>query len=484
MRKLRKSLIAVILLLIAFTVEAEAGASKKELPFYFPEGVIQTVEPVKQLQEFMRYRAAMQYQAQVMRGDSRRLIPGSDSIAVITDIESTSSGNETVKMKLVLDHFVRLSDGRIRVTMLDKQIIITQHQLDVVKKDLIQVAEESADYNYQYYKDLADLAYEARAKSFGITKEELVKHLDDVDPVSGVTVREINSLPDTVKKSDFVPKELHFGYNTELPGILGVCWLNSGIIYYNPLARVRDYLTSKPNVLPHEMIHNNSHFQFVFVILSQAFDAELMASIPEMLEEGNKTDFSNHGYAENLRELAYIFFGIDFDQIRKEIIKYDLAGNIVLNEEKYNEHFRKVELVKQELRKFCKKIIAEYYSNPIWWSAFNDKLGDSSSVFRVMMAIYYDPTILGSRDETMKFIQLHEDEIQGMAEKAYKTSGEAEAKGEIPEVNKIPKMFLAQFENIFTKAEQKNIREYYSQRPDELKELIKSAKRAGPDGLA
>ena len=153
----------------------------------------------------MRYRAAMQYQAQVMRGDSRRLIPGSDSIAVITDIESTSSGNETVKMKLVLDHFVRLSDGRIRVTMLDKQIIITQHQLDVVKKDLIQVAEESADYNYQYYKDLADLAYEARAKSFGITKEELVKHLDDVDPVSGVTVREINSLPDTVKKSDFVP---------------------------------------------------------------------------------------------------------------------------------------------------------------------------------------------------------------------------------------------------------------------------------------
>ena len=55
--------------------------------------------------------------------------------------------------------------------MLDKQIIITQHQLDVVKKDLIQVAEESADYNYQYYKDLRDLAYEARAKSFGIIKK-------------------------------------------------------------------------------------------------------------------------------------------------------------------------------------------------------------------------------------------------------------------------------------------------------------------------
>ena len=57
----------------------------------------------------------------------------------------------------------------------------------------------------------------------------------------------------------------------------------------------------------HEMIHNNSHFQFVFVILSQAFDAELMASIPEMLEEAEiKLDFSNHHYVENLRNL-FIF---------------------------------------------------------------------------------------------------------------------------------------------------------------------------------
>ena len=58
---------------------------------------------------------------------------------------------------------------------------------------------------------------------------------------------------------------------------------------------------------------------------------------------------------------------------------------------KYNEHFRKVELVKQELRKILQKDYCGILFQPdLVETAFNDKLGDSSSVFRVMMAIYYD----------------------------------------------------------------------------------------------
>ncbi len=453
----------------------------KVLPFYFPTGMISTTDPVKQMQEYIRSLMATCYKFQGNEHNpSFGVIPGSDSIVIETNIESTSSVayDKPEKCRIILDHFVRMKDGRIRVTQLADQFYITEAELKIASDDLVALVGEAARDNYEFFKDMADVALNARIRKIfatsetGISTAEITfkNTLDDKDPIYGVTLRELNYLPKPIRISDFVPRELHLGYTPKIEGIFGACWLNTGIIYYNPQARILDYLTGRPKILQHEMVHCNYNLE-KFPLVS-GFDAELFAMLPEVFLEENKLDLFFHGYCKDLREICEIYFGFDFSEAKKQIFKYDLAGSIIIDETLYREYSNKLEEIKKELVHTIKNyIIPEFYSDPLWWSSMHDKLGDNNGLFWIMMARHYKPTILNNSRETAIWLSAHHEEIMDMAKESFIASGAEGDKTVVVGEKKISFSHLRELSKIFSLKERERIKIHFENNPESLKGL-------------
>lgn len=483
----------IFLFVISLLFPINSFAKDAKLPFYFPAGVIQTKDPVRQMQEYVRYMTATTYRFQ---GNDHNphgpMIPGSDSIVIETNIDSTTriaSQGKVEKCRIVLDHFVRLPDGKIRVTQLADQFTITEEELKVVSDDLESLVREASQNNYEFWKELSDVAMKARAAKIfapagktGATTSELAtvpatqvaefqKMVDAKDPLYGISLRELHYLPRQVKPSDFVPRELHLGYNPELEGILGVCWLNSGVVYYNPQARILDYLTGRPKVLQHEMVHCNYNLEKF--PMASGFDAELFAMFPEVFFDENQIDLFFHGYCRDLREICEIYFGFDFREAKKQIFRYDLAGSMIIDEEKYHEYAKRVDEIKRELARAVREyIVPEFYSDPLWWSAMHDKLRDKNGLLWIMMAKHYKPTILSNARETAIWLSAHHEEIMEMAKDAFKKSGENSGGMRIMVGGmKISPSLLQEMSKFLTPEEKRRVETYFEKNPREIEKF-------------
>lgn len=446
-----------------------SSAQQKELPWYFPPGVIQTNDPVKQRQEYLRYLAAQYNCYQGNRGVSR-LILGNDSIRVVTNVVSTATATPT-KLTLVFDHYVRVGD-KIRVTTLCGQQLITEEEFKVVSDDLLSQALLSRDKDFEYYRRLTDRAVKSRAEELGISEGDFRKQLDEKVPDQpDVTYRELNQIPRPQKPSDFVPKEIHLGYNPEMPGVLGVAWLNIGLVYYNPQARVRDYLVNHPGVLMHEIIHSNTNLQDF--PLTEGFDVELIASIPEMLVPENQMDFFFHGYASDIRKIVKIYFGFKFDQAWDEIVRHNAGGQLFVDEAKYRLYFGQLEQVKSTLLKFYEEVVLpEFYSKRLWWTAMNDRRKDDNSVFRIMMSHYFDRTGLGGHAETTKWEATNNDTIYRIAKESFEEMGRNGSSSDTMENMRVPQFLVNLYKNNFTDSERLKIEKYFRDHPAELKDIV------------
>jgi hypothetical protein len=462
--------IATVLLLLAGACFGQDQPASKQ-PFFFPPGLYQTSDPLKQLVEYEHIFQATWLCNQGVKGEMGGTAP-QFSMEVQTDIVSTSSVTENpAKLKIVLDHFYRQPDGRIRVTTLCNQYFITEEQLNIVVDGLKKIVATAAQRDHDFYNVVADRAVAVRAVKLGISREELTKQLDEKVPGYNVTFREIHRLPKPSKASDFVPRELHLGYNPPLGGILGVTWLNTGVIYYNPNAWMVDYLTGVPKIMQHEMVHNNINFEKF--PMSEAFDVELMADMPIVFYPENMTDFQNHGYAKDLRQFAEVYFGFDWDQWQKDTVKFDFAGNIVFDNSHYLYYYEQIAQMKAEMLKFYMNVtIPEFYSDPALWSAMNNLRGDNNSVFRMTMALHYNPTILGGSKVTGEWLEQHKDEIMGIAQRAFKKAMENEKSAQ-PTMANVPPYLQAQYERMFTERERASIEAYFAAHPERLDDAKK-----------
>jgi len=441
-------------------------------PFFFPKGILQTTDPLRQREEYMHI---FQATWACNQGNPHALdvtIPGSDSISVVTDVVSTSSVTENpAKMKIIIDHAYKLPDGRIRYTSMCDQYFITPEQLQTVEDALTQIVVSAAKRDNDFYSVVADKAVTARAAKLGLKREELVAQLDEKVPGYNITFRELHRLPKSSKASDFVPRELHLGYNPPLGGILGVTWLNTGVIYYNPNAWMTDYVNGIPKVMQHEMVHGNINIEKF--PMSEAFDVELMASLPEMLYPENETDYPSHGYAADIRELAEIYYGFDWDQFRQDTVKFDFAGNIVYNDENYLYYYKQIDTIKAEMLTFFENdTIPEFYSDPVWWSATNDIRGDNNSVFRMTMALRYNPTILGSAAKTIDWLESHREEIKEIGDRAFQKGLSGNQGGGMDMITASPYL-VDQYNRMFTANEREAIETFFREHPEKLAEVQK-----------
>lgn len=458
---------------------ASVRAEPKELPWYFPAGVIHTTDWIKQRQEYFRYLQAQKacYQS---NDDETKLIPGSDSIRITYDgkngaekIPSTASMSEKPEfLTLVFDHHVRTDEDTIvrmakrdgifkaeaqknymyRVTTLCEQRLISEHEFQIEKEDLFEQTKIAAARDFEFYGPLPDIAIAARAKELGVPEAEFRKQLDEKVPGHDVTYRELNYLPRSERLSNFVPRELHLAVSPGIPMILGATWLNTGIIYYNQQARVRDYLVGHPGVLQHEMVHVNSNLQSFPA--NRGIDEELIASIPEMLYPEDKIDLPRHPYAEDLRDWIHVYFGFDWEEAEKESFSFDLGGQIVINEAKYKENYEKLEKVKEALLPlFQKKVFPSLYSKYLWWAAMNSRRGDNNTVFRILMSQNFCISILGGCRETTLYLKAHEEETKEWAKKAWESTKDSNNSDNSTGGMRAPQFALDEYMRIFSKSE-------------------------------
>jgi hypothetical protein len=480
MRLLTATATVLALLFLAGNSYAQAPAPQinpdSKLPFFFPAGIKQTTDAVEQRQEYERLFAGTWYCNQ---GSSVPLTmtaePG--SISIQTDVVSTSSVTENpAKMRIVLDNWIKQPDGRIRVTTLCGQYYITDAQEKLVETQLKALVVSASTADNDFYETIMKLAVTARAKKLGIPEADFIKSLDEpmIDN-KNITYREFNRVPKPSKSSDFVPRELHLGYNTPLQGILGVTWLNTGIIYYNPEAWMVDYMFTRPVIMQHEMVHVNINTEKF--PMTEAFDAELAADMPMTLYQENQVNLPEHGYNRDLREIFWIYFNDDFDEAKKQSYKMDLAGNPVLDEAKYRYYYEQHQKVKAEAMKFFQTVtIPEFYSDIAWWGSVNDIRADKNSVFRMTLALHYNPTILGSSKDSLEWAEAHREEILNAARTGFKNAignsgGMNGGEDDSMNVQHVPTYLIELYERTFTEQERETIETYYRAHPAELAKL-------------
>lgn len=438
--------------------------SGKELPFYFSDvkGIIQTNDPVKQRIEYVRYLNATQRCIQADFSFSSFILDPDSIKMKVDDLDSSSSiTDDKAKFEIIFDQFVRQGPNKIRVTTLCGQEFITDHQFEVLKNFLIDQMKEARDIGFDYYGPIPDYVVKKRAERLSISENDYRNMLNEKDPrFSQVLIRELHRVPLAFKKSDFVIRQLHFGYHPDAFGALGLAWLDTGVVYYNMQTSIIDYLSDYPKVLLHEAIHNNSKLQnWPFT----SMDVELMASLPEMLMPKNQIDFFFHSYARKLRELSYDLFGYNFEQARDEIFLFDYAGNILIDETKYRQHFKTLETIKPVMLDAAKEAVYEYFSDELWWSAMNRRWAEDTSVFDIMMSLRFEPTILGGRVETEKWLAPREEEIkEGMRLAWLKTK---EKNDDHFSEMRVPRFVLNQYKNLFTEKEQEVMRQYFMKNP-------------------
>lgn len=449
--------------LIAFVVflfAPQALQAQSRVPHYFPEGIEKVTDPASQYEAYLRVLNVTSSCRSALNDHSyARLMENNPKV------EIEVAGKKTV---LVFDAWIK-SGNNIVFYDFCGQKVITPDEFNVVVKDLEAQVRLAVDKAHDYYDDFEERAVKARARNLGVSEGELRNLLDKPVPrVPQITYRELHQLPRPSKKSDFVPKEVHLGYMEE--GILGAAWLNSGVTYDMIQGRLADVVIGEPSVLTHEFTHANTNLQRL--PLSDGFDVEMAASIPEMFWPEDKISLSRHGYLHDVREMIRVFFGYNFEQASSEVFLWNYGGNIKIDRAKFNQYSDKLADIKKEMLTFFReKAIPEFYSDPVGWTSLHEKLQDSRGVFRIMMALNYDPTILEGHAKTMVFLETNREKIKRMAHEAFLESGKPSDEGE-GDSNLISEISIRNLEKVFgmSREEMMSLARKHGIKPESLKD--------------
>jgi hypothetical protein len=333
------------------------------------------------------------------------------------------------KCTIYFNHYFRENDNTVAYFGTDGMKKLSNHEFDLVKKDIADVLKDAAEKTYFTHRRLTGLAIEAAAKSRGITVDEMKKILEG--STAGVSNADILHIP-ILTKADFVPRELHF---TPIEA-WGLTYLSSGIVMYNPQARLVDYLTGEPTIMKHELNHLSSKLQGLPFVWR--FDAELMASLATSLHPSvYKLDFLKHSYLTELRKMVKIMYGFDSERAMSEIFTFNMSGSFKINKEALEKHAKSMTAISIELqREIEEKIFPEFYGNMFYWLAVNNIMMDQTAMMKIILARDYDPTILGGRDATASWLDSNDAVIKEIADKAMAKSKE-KSDLQIPELGRI-----------------------------------------------
>lgn len=291
---------------------------------------------------------------------------------------------------------------------------LSLEDFEAVKKDMVDTLSLATKLAYEGHsktKDKITNVLDGQLKKDKVLKED--EKLSDklaIQLESGLSVGDAMYIPD-IKQADFVPKKFIYG---PIPA-LGMCYLNSGWVYYDPKARILDYMDPIPNILIHECEHRNTKLQrmpFAF-----AFDAETWASLP-IMEKSDPLQFLVHPYYEDVRGVSKVLFGFD-SKVAFEKSFFVTEGGVQPDKKRLTEYISNIKKISTVIQNTAlEEFIPEYYSHFSFWSTVNDKLKDKNAAFKLYMYMNYEPTVLGGAMPTRKWLEKNKVVIEDAAKEA------------------------------------------------------------------
>lgn len=350
----------------------------------------------------------------------------SENSTIINGSETTVIKIEGKETKIVFDNYIR-EGGKISYYSPCGKTELTLAEFEAVKKDIIATYKEAVEIAWEKHKEMTPELLKRAAEKSGMPLEKFKARLKEKIGDTDITYGEIAQINEITKK-DFVIKEFHLG----IIEAWGLTWLNSGKVLYSPQARLYDYLNDIPLVVIHELIHANPKLQRMPV--AWYFDAELAASFLQALTD--KTDvvtFLRHGYLDDIRWAARVFFSFDSEKVNKEIVKFKWSKNQAeIDEAAFRKYEAQIKIIRTELRKeIFENILPEFYSDLLLWTTANARYADENAYFKIWMSVHYDPTLLGGHQKTMRWADQNAEKIKEAAEEAWReTANESKEESE------------------------------------------------------
>ena len=88
--------------------------------------------------------------------------------------------------------------------------------------------------------------------------------------------------------------------------------------------------------------------------------------------------------------------------------------------EKFRKYSKWIDTAKQALKKAVRNSLVEFYSDPSWFGALNERLGYDNAGFDLLMSQQLEPTCLGGPEKTLEWIVENGEKIDGLWKKAIK----------------------------------------------------------------
>jgi hypothetical protein len=281
-------------------------------------------------------------------------------------------------------------------------------ELGKIKNYLTKTVAKAAEMAYSKQKDWQKKIIEiqeAKLKSEGALKKEekLEDKLDMKLPgYKNATYRDVMFVPNITGPENYVPETFIFAPFQAL----GICYLDIGVVGYNPVAAITDHILGKPAVLTHEFMHNNNQLQGL--PYSQIYDVELFASFP-VLKDEDFFFFTAHPYTEEIRKIAKVLFAFDSDRALYECVDATFGSTMTFNKAKTEKYIKDVELIADVIQTIgLEQFAPEFYAHMPYWTAVNDDLCDDAAAFKIYMYSMFEPTLLNGPAKTKQWCDENE----------------------------------------------------------------------------
>ncbi|MBI4140922.1 hypothetical protein HY485_03745 [Candidatus Woesearchaeota archaeon] len=322
------------------------------------------------------------------------------------------------------DHVVHYtSNGMQRLTYPEFQAVVQDHAAYI---------EESALTLEKRFKEPSKRILETveanlrKAKKLPADKklEDILN--EQITGYDGITVRDALLVPPpALTAKDFLPQQYYFGV---LPtgqrggSILGVTYLNVGVVGIDPKARILDYINGKPTILMHEMMHANEKLQGMPLVFY--FDAELYADLAE-ISNMDYLEITSHPYLDVPRQLSDTLFSFNSDLAFENVRDFAIMPGTSFEESAGYKKLRKTmhvvnDIAKKFQTKSLEEFFPEFYASPHYWITVNEFHRDGTAAFKIFFYANYEPTSLGGPEATRKFMEENKEVIKETSEQVLK----------------------------------------------------------------
>ncbi|MBI4142165.1 hypothetical protein HY484_04525 [Candidatus Woesearchaeota archaeon] len=399
-----------------FTKPAQAQETQKKTTPHYLQGIESPTDPVKKLFEKERVY---------------------DSISLKYLRERTPFINESIQVQqeilgknitLTFVNYVNKGNHIANYTAngIEK---LTPAEFDIVVQDHINYLTEAATLMEQRFKTPSQKIMQAVEAN--LRKQKKLpddKKLEDIlnekiQGYEGITIRDVLFVPpQTMTAKEFLPPHYYFGTlpSSQMRGsILGVTYLNTGVVGIDPKARILDHINGVPIILMHEMMHNNKELQGLPLVFY--FDAELYAELSQIANM-DYLEISRHHYLEVPRRLNKLLFSFDSDLAFENVRDFTIMPGMKLEDTDNYKKLRKTISVLNNITSTLQttaldEFFPEFYASPHYWVVVNEFHRDGAAAFKIFNYAKFEPTSLKGPEATRKFMEENRDVIIETSEK-------------------------------------------------------------------